>query len=40
MGRMRGTGYVRPDCTDYPFSIENVKEFVAFLKECGGFEIC
>jgi hypothetical protein len=22
------------------FSVENVQEFIAFLKDCGGFEIC
>jgi hypothetical protein len=26
--------------TRYPFAVENVREFVAFLRECGGFEIC
>jgi hypothetical protein len=35
-----GTGYVRPDCADYSFFVERVKEFVAFLKACGGFNIC
>lgn len=25
--------------TCYPFSTENVQEFVAFLRDCGGFEI-
>lgn len=29
------------DMTDsYPFSENNVKEFIKFLDECGGFEIC
>jgi len=23
----------------YPFSVDNVKNFIAFLKDCGGFEI-
>lgn len=23
----------------YPFTVENAQEFVAFLKDCGGFEI-
>lgn len=35
-----GTGHVRPWDAEYPFSVENVKEFVAFLRGCGGFEIC
>jgi hypothetical protein len=30
-------GHVRP--LDYPFSTENVADFVAFLKDCGGFSI-
>ncbi len=34
------TGKVRPiDCW-YHFSVENVQEFVRFLRDCGGFEIC
>ena len=24
----------------YPFSVENVREFATFLRECGGFSIC
>lgn len=33
-------GWKRPwDCA-YPFSVENVKEFAEFLKDCGGFKIC
>ena len=24
----------------YPFSVENVKRFIAFCRSCGGFEIC
>jgi hypothetical protein len=35
-----GTGHVRPWSTQYPFSVENVVEFIAFLKGCGGFKIC
>lgn len=35
-----GTGHRRPSSTDYPFSVENVIEFIAFLRDCGGFEIC
>ena len=34
-----GTGRLRPDETYYPFSVENVEEFVMFLEACGGFEI-
>jgi hypothetical protein len=26
--------------SNYPFEVENVKEFAEFLLECGGFEIC
>jgi hypothetical protein len=33
------TGRVRPWSCAYPFSVENVEEFTAFLEECGGFEI-
>lgn len=35
-----GSGYVRPNADNYPFSVENVIEFIAFLRDCGGFEIC
>ena len=24
----------------YPFAVENVQEFVTFLRGCGGFKIC
>lgn len=24
----------------YPFTVENVQEFVMFLRDCGGFQIC
>jgi hypothetical protein len=34
-----GTGYVRPWETVYPFAVENVAEFIAFLRACGGFQI-
>ncbi len=27
------------ETTPWPFSVENVKEFIAFLRVCGGFEI-
>lgn len=33
------TGKVRPSQCNYPFSAENVQEFVNFLRDCGGFEI-
>ena len=26
--------------SSYPVSLENVKNFVAFLNECGGFKVC
>jgi hypothetical protein len=26
--------------TNYPFTVENVREFAEFLLDCGGFEIC
>ena len=29
-----------PYDTDYPFSVENVKNFADFCINCGGFEIC
>jgi hypothetical protein len=29
----------RPSDATYPFDIQNVKSFVAFLRECGGFRI-
>jgi len=35
-----GSGKRRPWAAEYPFSEENVKNWVAFLKECGGFKIC
>lgn len=35
----KATGKVRPDETHYPFSEANVKEFIQFLENCGGFEI-
>ena len=29
------------DCKEsYPFEIENVKRFIRFLRECGGFKVC
>lgn len=35
----QGKGSVRPSATYYPFSVENVEGFIAFLRDCGGFEI-
>lgn len=37
--KCHGKGRVRPDETSYPFSAENVQEFVSFLRASGGFEI-
>ena len=37
---LAGTGKVKNWETWYPFSVENVQDFAAFLKKCGGFEIC
>jgi hypothetical protein len=34
-----GEGHIRPNATMYPFGLENVREFVVFLRACGGFEI-
>jgi hypothetical protein len=34
-----GEGHIRPYATEYPFKVENVREFVAFPRECGGFVI-
>jgi hypothetical protein len=33
------TGYVRAWDSHYPFSADNVREFVDFLRKCEGFEI-
>ncbi|MBB4730513.1 hypothetical protein [Xanthomonas arboricola] len=35
-----GQGSVPNFSTHYPFSVENVREFEAFLRDCGGFRIC
>jgi DnaJ-class molecular chaperone len=35
-----GTGRVVNFAANYPFSTENVREFVTFLRDCGGFRIC
>lgn len=34
-----GKGTQRPSATHYPCDVENVAEFAAFLKACGGFNI-
>jgi hypothetical protein len=34
-----GAGYKRAWASNYPFSVENVATFVAFLRESGGFSI-
>jgi hypothetical protein len=35
--KCNGEGHVRPATTEYPFSVENVQRFIAFLRGCGGF---
>lgn len=35
-----GEGRVEHFDAGYPFSVENVSEFVDFLADCGGFSIC
>lgn len=35
-----GLGKTKPFLSNYHFSVENVQEFVLFLRSCGGFEIC
>ena len=35
-----GKGSIRPPETEYPFDVDNVKGFIKFLRDCGGFEIC
>ena len=33
--------YAEHDHTaSYPFALKNVKEFIKFLRECGGFTVC
>jgi hypothetical protein len=34
-----GEGYIRPSAIEYPFAVDNVQEFVTFLRRSGGFEI-
>ncbi len=34
-----GSGIVRPYACEYPFTVENVQKFVAFLRGCDGFAI-
>jgi len=33
------SGWRRPWDTSYPFDVDNVREFIAFLRDCGGFKI-
>lgn len=33
------TGYVQAQSLEYSFSVDNVRSFVDFLRECGGFRI-
>lgn len=35
-----GAGKVKNFATNYPFSVDNVREFAAFCRESGGFTIC
>lgn len=35
-----GEGTKDPWERNYPFEVENVREFAEFLADCGGFEIC
>lgn len=35
-----GEGLRESWSSNYPFTVENVREFAEFLLECGGFEIC
>jgi hypothetical protein len=34
-----GKGFRRPSDASYPFSVENVAEWIEFLRGCGGFTI-
>jgi hypothetical protein len=34
-----GAGMIRPHDTWYHFDLDNVREFIAFLRACGGFAI-
>lgn len=35
-----GLGKIRPFATWYRLSVDDVREFTAFLERCGGFSIC
>lgn len=35
-----GEGKQDPWIANYPFTVDNVREFAEFLLDCGGFEIC
>ncbi len=34
-----GSGSTEDWASNYPFSVDNVREFITFLRDCGGFEI-
>jgi hypothetical protein len=36
----QGKGTVRPIATWYSMDVEHIREWAAFLEDCGGFEIC
>lgn len=36
----RGKGTRRPFSTQYPFNVETVEDFVEFVRNSGGFQIC
>ena len=36
----QGKGTRRPFSSNYPFHIDNLKEFAKFCEQSGGFEIC
>jgi hypothetical protein len=35
----KGSGFRRPWACSYPFAVDNVQNFVIFLRGCGGFQI-
>lgn len=35
-----GAGKCESWASNYPFDVDNVREFAEFLRDCGGFEIC
>lgn len=38
--KCEGRGTVRPFDTWYSLDVDDIREFAAFLKTCGGFKIC